>query len=193
MEQEKLSTNGKQLFRRIEFDANEQLVHEIRKHPFGLFVIYAIGILIAFAIFSVLIILPGFLSAESLGADINYNLIRQVLAIFGGIVAILILIITAINGYLYSSEVVIITTDKIAQVLRPSLFNDKISQLSIGDVQDVTVTKKGVLAAIFNYGTLVIETAGEQQNYDFRFTPDPYEAAKKIVWAHEENLKRYGN
>ncbi|MCA9344118.1 PH domain-containing protein, partial [Candidatus Saccharibacteria bacterium] len=72
-------------------------------------------------------------------------------------------------------------------------FNRKISQLSIGDVQDVTVTQKGVLAHLFNYGTLVIETAGEQQNYLFTYIPDPYKHSKLIVGAHEKNLVQYGN
>ena len=87
----------------------------------------------------------------------------------------------------------LVTSDKIAQVLYRTIFDRKISQLSIGDVQDVTVTQRGVLARMFNYGTIVIETAGEQQNYTFTFVPDPYMCGKAIVGAHEENLKQYGN
>lgn len=90
------------------------------------------------------------------------------------IALVLTLIGTLIGVFLYRSNVIYVTSEKIAQVLYTSLFNRKISQLSIGDVQDVTVTQKGILAHIFNYGVLVIETAGEQQNYTFTFVPDPY-------------------
>ena len=87
----------------------------------------------------------------------------------------------------------IVTSEKLAQLLNPSLFNRKISQLSIGDVQDVSVHQNGIFPHIFDYGTVVIETAGEQQNYTFTFAPEPYKCAQAMVNAHEENLKLYGN
>jgi len=74
-------------------------------------------------------------------------------------------------------------------MLYKTIFDRKISQLGIGDVQDVTVTQKGIFARIFNYGTLVIETAGEQVNYIFTYTPRPYETAKQIVGSHENIVK----
>lgn len=93
----------------------------------------------------------------------------------------------------YKSNVVLVTNEKLAQVLYKNLFHRRISKLSIGDVQDVTVIQKGVFAHLFNYGTLIVETAGEQQNYTFAFAPNPYESSKAIVMAHEDNLKRHGN
>jgi hypothetical protein len=55
------------------------------------------------------------------------------------------------------------------------------------------VTQDGIFPRIFNYGTVVIETAGEQNNYIFTYTPFPYQVSKDIVGAHERNLQRYGN
>lgn len=103
------------------------------------------------------------------------------------------LAVMTIQAILYSNNVIFVTSEKIAQILYINLFNKKISQLSIGDVQDVTVTQKGILAHIFNYGTLVIETAGEQQNYNFTYIPEPYKNSKLIVGAHERNLVQFGN
>ena len=194
MEPSKLSSVARRLFESIEFDQDEKLISEIRKHPFGLFVVYFTGMVVTASLFIIFIILPSFvLNNDAVSESVNTSNLNTILAIIGGILTLLSLVVTAIGAYLYQSNVVLVTSEKIAQVLYRSIFDRKISQLSIGDVQDVTVTKKGILANLFNYGTLVIETAGEQQNYTFTFTPDPYENAKKIVGAHEENLKRFGN
>ncbi len=189
---ESLSAEGRKHFKFIEFDENEQLVTEIRKHPFGLFAILFTGAVVA-------ILVVAFASYIAV-ADLNKTFevadasgLRSGLLGLSFIALVLTLIGTLIGVFLYRSNVIYVTSEKIAQVLYTSLFNRKISQLSIGDVQDVTVTQKGILAHIFNYGVLVIETAGEQQNYTFTFVPDPYMRSKDIGGAHERNLTLFGN
>ncbi|MDB5185948.1 MAG: hypothetical protein JWL85_471 [Candidatus Saccharibacteria bacterium] len=194
MDESRLSPLGKALLQRIEFDPDEQLVTEIRKHPIGLVIIYASGLSITVLLFLLLVVAPALItSPDALGLGIDITAIRPILVLVGFFMTVLSLIATAIAAYLYVNNVVIVTSEKIAQVLYRTIFDRKISQLSIGDVQDVTVSQRGLLSHIFNYGTLVIETAGEQNNYDFTYTPQPYEAAKAIVGAHERNLVQYGN
>lgn len=188
-----LSVRAKKFFNMIEFDENEQLVWEIRKHPFGLFIIYFSGAAISAIIFTFLVVGPMLFSKDFLGLGIELGAIRPLIIATGFLLTVGGLIGTSIGAYLYQANVVIVTSEKIAQLLYVSLFNRKISQLSIGDVQDVSVQQKGIFARIFNYGTLVVETAGEQNNYTFTYTPQPYETAKAIVGSHEENLKAYGN
>jgi uncharacterized membrane protein YdbT with pleckstrin-like domain len=193
MNPDNLSTNGRVLFQLIEFDQEEQLLREIRKHPIGLFIIYATGLTIAVLLFAIFTIGGTVLDSDSLGLGIDIAQFRSIIIFIGLLLAVLSTGITLIAAYLYKHNVMLVTTEKIAQVLYRTLFDRKISQLSIGDVQDVTVTQKGVLARLFNFGTIVIETAGEQQNYRFTYTPDPYQASKAIVSAHELNLKQFGN
>lgn len=186
MDPQKLSPNAQQVFKVIEFDKDEKLLFEIRKHWFGLFLVYLVGsFVIAMAL--------AFALGAALSSDPNLDTIKMPVILLSFTLALLATGGTAIGAYLYRSNVMLITTDKIAQLLAYGIFHRKISQLSIGDVQDVTVSQHGILAHAFNYGTLVIETAGEQQNYSFTFAPDPYKAAKAMVGAHEENLKEYGN
>lgn len=189
---ERLSHNGKKFFKFIEFDANEQLVTEIRKHPFGLFLVLLVGGFVTLTILGVAV-LTGLVDLNSAVGQGDPNALKGVIVLLCLLLAVGAVIGTAIAVFLYVNNVIFVTSEKIAQVLYISLFNRKISQLSIGDVQDVTVTQKGIFAHIFNYGTLVVETAGEQQNYTFTFVPDPYQNSKLIVGAHETNLKAYGN
>lgn len=188
---QKLSKEGRRFFKFIEFDANEQLVTEIRKHPFGLFIIFATGALVTVALLAVGAV-GGFVDFSSSGTA-GANSMKPVLVLISFVLLIGTLIMTYIAAFLYTSNVIFVTSEKIAQVLYISLFNRKVSQLSIGDVQDVTVSQNGVMAHIFNYGTLVIESAGEQENYKFTYVPEPYEVSKLIVGAHERNLVQYGN
>ena len=187
-----LSSEGRKHFNLIEFDANERLVTEIRKDPVGLVIILLIGGLVII----LSLIAAIFISTANLDSFLNttnLNAMRGIGVAAALLMALLGVIGTFIGAFLYRSNVIYVTSEKIAQVLYTSLFNRKISQLSIGDVQDVTVTQKGIPAHIFNYGVLVIETAGEQQNYTFTFVPDPYSVSKSIVGSHEVNLTQYGN
>lgn len=187
-----MSSLGKRFFQLIEFDENEDLIMEIRKHNFGLLIVQVTGLCVTLIIVLTSIFLVSGLS-NSLDIDLQSNGGESVIIAGGLILGVLSIVGTEIIAMLYRSNVIFVTSEKIAQVVYISLFNRKLSQLSIGDVQDVTVRQDGVFPRIFNYGTLIIETAGEQQNYTFTYVPKPYEASIAIVGAHEENLKKYGN
>lgn len=193
MDPKQLSPSGRKHLPLIELDNNEKIIYEIRKHTAGLIGVYGLGLLVAGALFAGSMVLAYLIEGDQAGLGTDLGSLRPLILLFGGVLSILALVMTAIGAYLYQSNVVYVTTEKIAQVLYRTIFDRKVSQLSIGDVQDVTTSQKGLLARLFNYGTLVVETSGEQANYTFPFTPTPHEASRAIVNAHEENLKLYGN
>lgn len=186
MDPSQLSPSARQVFKLIEFDEDEKLLFEVRKHWFGLFLVYFFGS------FVIVLALAAAVGAAALPSG-EFDTIRMPVVLLGLMLAILGAIFTAIGAYLYRSNVILVTSDKLAQLLVYGIFQRKISQLSIGDVQDVTVRQHGIIAHALNYGTIIIETSGEQANYSFNFAPDPYLASKAIVGAHEENLKLHGN
>lgn len=193
IDESQLSPSARQAFKLIEFDKNEVLLCEVRKHWFGLFVIYAVGTFIALVLLVTAFGAALLTKDTDLGTGIDISSLQMPIILLCFLTALLVAVGTAIGAYLYKSNVILVTSEKLAQLLNVSLFNRKISQLSIGDVQDISVRQKGIFPHLFKYGTIVIETAGEQQNYTFTYTPFPYETAKMIVGAHEENLKLYGN
>jgi uncharacterized membrane protein YdbT with pleckstrin-like domain len=193
MTKENLSYRAKKLLGIIEFDSNEEIVCEIRKHPFGLLLIYLSGGLISIVLFLVMVALPIGVSDSALNLTVNTGAIRSIFIITGLVLVLLSVFMTAIAAFLYQNNVVLVTNEKVAQQEYKSIFNKKISQLTIGDVQDVTVIQRGLFARIFGYGTLIIETAGEQNNYLFTYSVDPYECSKMIVSTHEAFIEKYGN
>ena len=60
------------------------------------------------------------------------------------------------------------------------------------NVEDVAVVKRGVLQTFFNYGTMTIETAGEEKNFSFPNTPNPDFYRRIVIKAHEEAIERLG-
>jgi uncharacterized membrane protein YdbT with pleckstrin-like domain len=188
----KLSPMGKRFFSLIEFDDKEELFLEIRKHPFGLFLIEIAGFSIA-ALLGLIPLLIAFNLDVVTGNSAASASFQPLLILVGAVFALLAIGATFLSAIVYTNNVIYVTSDKIAQVVYTSIFSRKISQLSIGDVQDVTVTQKGIFPRAFGYGTLVIETAGEQQNYTFSYVPEPYKCAREIVGAHERNLVKHGN
>ena len=187
----RLSPLGRKFFDMLEYDENEELIMDVRKHPFGLFVIEVTGFFITLIVAIVPIVLAY--NIDTVTAGEGSAGVKTLLILFGLFMSLLALAGTFIAAVLYKNNVIYITNEKLAQIRYLSLFNRKISQLSIGDVQDVSVQQNGVFAHWFNYGTLVIETSGEQQNYTFTYVPVPYQVSRAIVGAHEENLKLYGN
>lgn len=195
MSSERLSPIGKKFFDRVEFDDNEVLIREVTKDPFGLFVIYASGSLVTIVVF-VLMVLGGAsadLSSIASSSGLTESTLRPILILTGFFLTVFSVILTVVAAFLYVNNIILITSEKVCQQLYLSLFNKKISQLSIADVQDVTVKQQGIWAHVFNYGTLTIETAGEQTNYTFTFVPEPYAVSKDLVGSHEADVAIHGN
>lgn len=189
---QQLSPIGQRLFRFVEFDDEEELLAEIRKHPIGLFLITATGIFISLTILFATTVLS--IGANSSGAFDQFGTTPQMILIVSGMLLTgLGLVATFVIGIIYRSNVVFITDQKIAEVMYISLFNRRIVQLGIGSVEDVTVSQKGVFPRVFDYGTLLVETAGELENCTFTYVPKPNETSQLIIKTHENYIHKYGN
>ena len=177
--------------RLFEHDPSEIILYQALRHPFGVFTIYAFG-----AIAVVLIIaFMGFFAADSggvLGMNVSESVFGIVLLI-GIFLLVLVAGISYAAAYVYSKSRMILTNQKLVFFQYHSLFSREISQLNIGEVEDVNVAQKTILDRIFKMGTITIETAGEQNNYVLTQVKDPHSFAHKTIQAHEGLIAEYGN
>lgn len=189
----RMSPVGQKLFKYVEFDEDEELIAEIRKHPIGYIGIGATGIFITLAVFIGTLLIG--LNLDNMGLDLGDNSasIKTAIILVGLILSVLVLAATAISIVLYIRNVIFVTNEKIAEVTYHSLFNREVTQLGMGQVEDVTVEQKGILSRIFGYGTLLVETAGEKENAMFTLVPKPHTFSQPIVKAHENYVEKYGN
>ena len=108
--------------------------------------------------------------------------------LFASVAIVFAVIIILLSTMVYRRNRLIVTDRNITQILQYGLFNRKVSQLNMVNVEDVTSKQKGLFASMFGFGELIIETAGEQSNFHFTFCPNPGYYAKIILNAREELL-----
>lgn len=164
-------------------DPSEKVLHEVRRHPIGLW-----GIYFTTAIVVVIFIVVTYIFRDFQSESIAFNFGNFIIPA-GAILIILAIGTSFVAEYIYKSNLLIITNENIIQILRFSLFNTQTSQLNLAKIQDVSVDQQGIIQTFFNYGTIEIETAGEASNFRFPFTPHPNIVAKYIIEAHEDFVK----
>lgn len=165
-------------------DDDEEKLCEVAKHPFGIILLYiqvAVGMLGAIGL--ILFILPSIVGTSDRAFSIAL--------VAGGVVMLLSLIVVILATVVYGQNRLIVTNRNITQILQYGLFNRKVSQLNLVNVEDVTSIESGILATILGYGELKIETAGEQVNFHFTYCPRPSYYAKVILEAREKILGQH--
>jgi hypothetical protein len=70
-------------------------------------------------------------------------------------------------------NIYIVTNQRVIDVDFTSLLFKNISTAHLDRIEDVTVTNKGYLGSVFDYGTVLIQTAGAVDQFEFEDTPHP--------------------
>ena len=166
----------------LPIDADEKVLAIYRHHGF----VYVGPILASGLVIMILIGLAGLLTKLTFSGTTIVAADYQKY-VFGvvGVLSILTAIFTLIPLWLRSREYIVLTDEAVLQVLQPALFANKVSQTSLEGVSDVSV-RQDFLGTMFGYGKLSIETPGEQDNYEYTHLPQPREAARQIIEAHED-------
>ncbi len=158
----------------------EEFIIEIRRHPFGIISLYLLSF-VGFAAACGIILL---LSSRMAPGSVNGGLSPLTLSLIG-IVLLMMILILGVSTMVYWQNRWIVTSDSVTQITQRGLFNRQTSQLSFGNLEDVTAEQEGLLSSIFNFGTLKVETAGEHSKFYFLYCPNPNFYARKILMARE--------
>ncbi len=81
---------------------------------------------------------------------------------------------------LYYLNIQIVTNKRILDINQASVFSQKISELTLPNIEDVSSEVTGFLGTILAYGRVEVQTAGERENFIFDKVPDPHEIEKLI-------------
>ena len=135
----------------IELQEGEQVILRVHRHIF--FLLTKLVGVILFGVIPVIILL---VLAPTSGQ------ILTILAIVWGI-------ITLIAGYFiwyrYQYDEWIVTNQRLVDSVRKHWFNQSLVSTDLINIEDMSVTKNGLLQTIFNYGDLRCETAGHQAHF----------------------------
>lgn len=99
--------------------------------------------------------------------------------------AVLLVLVLFTVTYIYRQSKLLVTDRSLVQIMQKSLFNRKVSRLSMSNVEDVSEEQRGIIASIFNYGTLMVQTAGTLENFIFTLCPNPSGLADRIIEARQ--------
>lgn len=158
---------------------DEKILAIYRHHWFIYVQIWALALFAMLAIAFLASLLTSSMSTD--GTSSQY---RPLVIAGTALFAILAGLFALIPSWLKSQERLILTEESLLQVLQPGVFANKVSQVGLQHVNDVSV-RQGFFGHIFNFGGVTIETPGEQQNYVFPMVANAQLSAREIIEAHE--------
>lgn len=155
--------------------AGEEIILLLRAHPITNLRWIIIGI--------VLILTPFFLFLAAplvLGLPVSSATVQQFFIIFS-IVWELIAFGYIFEQFLnYYFSVYIVTNLRVVDIDFINLLSKVVSDAQLDDIEDITYNQNGILRSIFNYGDIIIQTAGAKQEFDFYAVPRPDDVAQII-------------
>lgn len=152
-------------------EPDESIIRVVHRHTIGVIYIFALGFVTIAALMSLFVAISpdAFVNDQ---ATIDFAIVLVAIAL-------------AVAAYVYRQSKLIITDRSLVQIIQSTLFIRKASHLSMSNVEDVSAEQRGILPNLFNYGTLMVQTAGERDNFIFKLCPRPNEFADIIIEARQ--------
>lgn len=114
-------------------------------------------------------------------------LIFFILLLIGILSALRVLII-------YSYNVFIITDHRIIDIDQKGFFERTVSETNFEKIQDVSFHIKGILPTFLHYGSIIIQTAGQQANIELSNVKNPGKVQQTIIeLQHQRSEKEKNN
>src|SRR3989344_929843 len=133
--------------------ANERVVLALHRH----------WIVVAQKMTVVVFLLLGALAFIAFLPVINLNPLFLPLVFYVFVIYLLIVLLVAFILWMdYYLDVWIVTTERIIDVEQQGMFRRTASEFPIINIQDVTIEIPGFTATLLHYGTIRIQTAGNQ-------------------------------
>jgi uncharacterized membrane protein YdbT with pleckstrin-like domain len=85
----------------------------------------------------------------------------------------------------------LITDERLVDVDFYSLIYKKISETKLDRIQDVSYSQGGIIQALFNYGDVVVQTAGEIPEFELLAVPQPALTAKLLNQLLEQEEQEF--
>lgn len=176
----------------FEHDPSEVILMQATRHPIGVIAIFSMaGIAVFLVIIAYVLLGSGASVFATLGA--NTENVRAIGALISLVLVALITGISLLAAHVYKKSRLILTNQKVVLIQYHSIIAREVSQLNIGEVEDVNVAQPTLMDRIFKTGRITIETAGEQNNYVLTQVEKPYDFARKTIQMHEGSIAKYGN
>ncbi len=165
-------------FPEIKFLEKEFVLNVVHRHPIGIVVIWAVAGLIM----SLLVITWAVLIFQNSASDVIHQelLSMSTGGIIIGSIVLIALMFAVIFARVYRANKLIITTERVVQIISNSLFDTKRQTIDLGWIEDVSYHQKGFFASTIGYGSVRLSTIGDETTYYFVFAPSPQKITAQI-------------
>lgn len=158
-----------------ELKEGEQLIFVMRKH-------WWFFIKFFFQVLGILIIVSGLLFLQ-----VAYSWIIIIISL------ILIAGLFFYYWFLWKNDMYILTDQRLIDIDRNNIFHKQVTEVSLDKIQDVSYTISGMIAMMFNFGKISIQTAGQGENVDILLVPRPQELQKQINQTFHNYREKIGH
>lgn len=154
----------------------EEPVLTLRAHPI-VFISRGAMFLFLFAVpFAAAALLPE-LTAQLLASTVAGTAAVLLISLYMAVVLLL-----GFNHFFnWFFDIWVVTNERIIDIDQEGAFSKKIGELELHKVQDVLAESHGVMATVFGYGRILVQTAGAKTEFAFDGIPRPYDVAKRIL------------
>ncbi len=165
--------------------ANESIYVFVRPYFLAFLPWIAIGLgLLVAAIIFVVLILAGF-------PDILSDVFaRDVFVIITSAFLLLLVPFMTVAFLDFYYDLHIVTDRRLVDIDQNKLFSREVNELALEEVQDVTTQNSGIFSSVFDFGHVLIETAGAQQKFEFNNVLHPREIASIILDLSDQAKQR---
>lgn len=160
----------------VRFETQEQgesIILLLRKHWITNVIWLATGLLLLVSpiiIFPVLAI-SGIIPANFSGSAFSLVILVWYLLTFSYVL---------VNFLLWYFTVSIVTSERIVDIDFINILNKRFSATRINKVEDVTMKRGGFIRAVFDYGDVLVQTAGKEREFEFLAVPKPEQVVRII-------------
>lgn len=161
---------SKRLYPFLNLTEGEYVIRAVRRHPIGLVIPMATGVVLLALTLSVIFNYQGI--AESLdlrGALADPASITLPIILFSVLIALGMFIVY----YVYVNNKFFLTNESVIQEIQTSLFSRHEQTVSLANIEDVSFRQENIIQHLFNYGSIRLSTEGDETTYRFNYVANP--------------------
>lgn len=146
-------------------DEDEKVILLIRRHFATNIPWMFLGFILLLLPLIILPLTPTIFPFLAISKTLQFSIISfYYLAIFG---------FALVNFSLWYFNVALVTNEKIIDMDVSGILFRNVAETQLDLIQDISYTQVGAIRSIFNYGNILVQTAGELPNFEFEKAPNP--------------------
>lgn len=165
---------SKHLHPELNLSDAEYIIATVRRHPIALAAPFGVGLVLIAAALSFLLNYDIIVSSFDIDSEwANPVAIALPVFLFSALVALGMYV----AYFVYNNNRFYLTNESIIQKIQFSLLAKQEQTISLGEVEDVNYSQRGILQLFFNYGVIRLSTTGDEHTYKFLYVAKPKQEA----------------